>query len=144
MPQPIAQPTVAHSSVTCPPGGLVYRLIGYAQPYPGSPFQPVADTLEALVAAYHSLPAVIPGPLASEGAASIKWTTKYGTAPASITMILEGSNNNSSWTTIDTSTNVSGETRTVTNQAYQFYRATVSAISGASPTGEVLLQVIAG
>ncbi len=56
------------------------------------------------------------------------WVTSYGTGPASITILLETSLDNSVWSTLDTSTAVAGETRNVNTSAV-FIRARISAIS---------------
>lgn len=61
---------------------------------------------------------------------TITWTITYSGAPASITVLLEGSLDNSNWFTIDTSTNTSGEGRTVSPLAWRFIRARISASSG--------------
>lgn len=59
----------------------------------------------------------------------ITWIISFASAPASHSTVLEFSNDNSVWTTGDTSTNVNGETRTLFTAA-KFIRATESARSG--------------
>jgi hypothetical protein len=69
----------------------------------------------------------------------ITWVVTYATAPASVTTILEFSNDNSTWATGDTSTAVAGETRTLFTAA-KFVRATESARSGG---GAITLTITA-
>lgn len=123
--------------------GLIYRLIGYPASYEGSPYQSNADTMEAIVAAYTSLPIVIPSPqqvTPTTPGVTFKWTTKYSAAPSAVSISIQGSTNNSSWTTLDTSTNTAGESRTVsTAQNYVYFRAIVNSVTG-SVNGEVTFQ----
>lgn len=46
---------------------------------------------------------------------SIVWQTSYNSAPSGTSVTLDVSLDGVNWTTIDTSTNTSGEVRTVTN-----------------------------
>jgi hypothetical protein len=59
----------------------------------------------------------------------ITWTVAWSVAPASDTILLQGSLDNSTWFTVDTSTNVNGELRSIGTSA-KFVRAFVSAQSG--------------
>lgn len=59
----------------------------------------------------------------------LTWQTVFSVAPASVTVLLEGSNDNVTFATIDTSTNVSGEIRNASTSA-KFIRFRVSAESG--------------
>lgn len=61
----------------------------------------------------------------------ITWQTSFGSAPASITLQLQTSLDNLSWSTVDTSTSTTGEDRTI-NTAALFVRARINAISGGS------------
>lgn len=61
----------------------------------------------------------------------ITWTVAWSVAPASDTILLQGSNDNSTWFTVDTSTAVAGEIRSIGTSA-RFVRAFVSAQSGAA------------
>lgn len=63
-------------------------------------------------------------------AALITWTASYSAPPASVTMLLEASLNNSTWFTLDSSTAVGGEIRVIASSA-NFYRCNISAVSGA-------------
>lgn len=69
----------------------------------------------------------------------VTWQTSFGSAPASCTILLQGSNDNVTWNTIDTSTAVGGEIRTITT-AVTFVRARINAISGGA---EVTVSLIA-
>lgn len=61
----------------------------------------------------------------------LTWIISFATQPGSVTTILETSNDNSTWATVDTSTNVLGESRGLFTAA-KFVRATESARSGGS------------
>lgn len=63
----------------------------------------------------------------------ITWTTTYSSAPASVTILLQGSLDNSTFYTLDTSTNVSGEIRNFVTAA-KFFRCFISAKSGGGTT----------
>lgn len=117
----------------------VYRLFGYPAQYPGSAYQQSGDVGETLTASISSIPVTDGGPVAVQqpGAPtplySITWKTAYqGGNPSAVSISLQGSNNNSSWTTIDTSTNTSGESRNLTGQNYKFFRAIVNSKTGGS------------
>lgn len=65
--------------------------------------------------------------------AYIAWCTSFGTAPASITINLQESNDNSVWATVDSSTSTAGECRSVFS-ANKFVRGNISAVSGGTTT----------
>lgn len=125
------------------------RLFGAPATYEGSPYQPNADVGETLSAGIKSLPIHFTSPVAAlqPGAGapslSLSWTTKFfGGNPASVSISIQGSNTDvdGSYSTIDTSTVVGGETRTKTAQAFKFFRAIVNSASGGS-TFEVFLTI---
>lgn len=60
---------------------------------------------------------------------TITWNVSYASAPASVTVLFETSNDNSVWVTADTSTATTGESRTIFTAA-RFVRTTESARSG--------------
>jgi len=62
-------------------------------------------------------------------ASSLTWQTILPSAPASITVLIQTSNDNSNWSTEDTSTSTTGAIRTFSTSAL-FVRARVSAVSG--------------
>lgn len=62
---------------------------------------------------------------------SCTWQTIYTVAPASITVQLKTSNDNSSFSIVDTSTTVGGEIRTI-NTSARFIQARINASSGGS------------
>lgn len=68
----------------------------------------------------------------------LSWQTFYGTAPASITMQLQASEDDVNWATIDSSTNTAGELKTV-NVAAPFIRARINAVTGGT-TASVLVN----
>lgn len=63
-------------------------------------------------------------------AALVTWTTSYSAPPASVTMLLQASLDNSTWFTLDSSTAVAGELRNIATAA-RFFRCNISAVSGA-------------
>jgi len=71
-------------------------------------------------------------------ASSLTWQVVLGTAPVSLTVLLQTSNDNSTWNTTDTSTATTGEIRTVSSSAL-FVRARVSANSGGSTVSVILV-----
>lgn len=70
--------------------------------------------------------------VSNSGVPFIGWQTIFtGGNPASILIALEGSQDGTSWSAIDTSTNVNGEVRAL-NGTYKFIRVNNSAVSGGS------------
>lgn len=69
-----------------------------------------------------------------ENGRTIRWQTLFGTAPTSVSIILQTAMNDvdAQYATIDTSTVTAGEARTVTSVRGNFIRAKVSAITGGS------------
>lgn len=123
--------------------GDVVLAVGAHSVYENSPFQPNSDVLESLVANYKSIPAHTNYPVAATHpgivapSVGIKWTTKFDSAPNAVSISLQGSNVDSdgSYSTIDTSTNTSGESRTVSAQTYKFYRILVNSVTSGSKFG---------
>lgn len=62
-------------------------------------------------------------------ASQLTWQTSFGSNPASITLQLQTSLDGTIWNTIDSSTTVTGEIRTINSSAI-FVRARINAISG--------------
>ena len=69
-----------------------------------------------------------------ENGRTIRWQTLYGTAPTSVSVLLQTAMNDvdAQYAAIDTSTLTAGEARTVTGVRGNFIRAKISAISGGS------------
>lgn len=69
-----------------------------------------------------------------ENGRTIRWQTLFGTAPTSVSIILQTAMNDvdAQYATIDTSSATAGEARTVTGVRGNFIRAKVSAITGGS------------
>src|SRR5207237_7629501 len=65
--------------------------------------------------------------------AYIAWCTSFGSTPTSITVNLQVSNDNSAWSTVDTSTSTAGECRSIFS-ANKFVRGNISAVSGGTTT----------
>ena len=126
--------------------GTPIKLFGASATYPGSPYAPAADGFDTLAANARSQAAHIPSPVAAgpnvTPNVSLTWQTKFGTAPSAVSVSLQGSNvdMDGSYATIDTSTNVAGESRTLTAQAYKFFRAIVNSVTGGSGI-EVILTL---
>lgn len=72
----------------------------------------------------------------ADGQRGITWFTQYGGSPSAVTMDLQGSDIDvdAAYTTIDASTNTAGESRSLGNVNYQFYRIKGSGSGGSSPT----------
>ena len=73
--------------------------------------------------------------LSSNGQRGITWFTQFSGSPSTVTMNLQGSDvdTDASYTTIDSSTNASGESRSLGNVNYQFYRIQAASTGGTSP-----------
>lgn len=69
-----------------------------------------------------------------ENGRTIRWQTIFGTAPTSVSMVLQTAmiDSDAQYTTVDTSTVTTGEARTVAGVRGKFVRAKVSAITGGS------------
>lgn len=69
-----------------------------------------------------------------ENGRTIRWQTIFGTAPTSVSVVLQTAmvDADTQYTTVDTSTATAGEARTVTGVRGNFIRAKVSAITGGS------------
>ncbi|MGH9780384.1 MAG: hypothetical protein ACRD33_01075, partial [Candidatus Acidiferrales bacterium] len=69
-----------------------------------------------------------------ENGRTIRWQTIFGSAPTSVSMVLQTAmvDADAQYTTVDTSTATTGEARTVAGVRGKFIRAKVSAITGGS------------
>jgi hypothetical protein len=69
-----------------------------------------------------------------ENGRTIRWQTLFGTAPTSVSIVLQTAMNDvdAQYATIDTSSATAGEARTVTGVRGNFIRAKISAITGGS------------
>lgn len=69
-----------------------------------------------------------------ENGRTIRWQTIFGTAPTSVSVVLQTamSDSDAQYATVDTSTATTGEARTVAGVRGKFIRAKVSAITGGS------------
>lgn len=73
--------------------------------------------------------------------ANYTWQTVLTGAPTGVSITLQGSDDGANWTTIDTSTLATGETRYVANTPVTFLRANVGTLTGGTaPTVTVNLQ----
>lgn len=75
---------------------------------------------------------------------TITWSTAYPSAPGAVSMALQASETNidAQYATLDTSTAVGGETRTITLTRYRFLRVKASGVSGgSSPTSVVKINI---
>lgn len=69
----------------------------------------------------------------------LTWQTVFGSAPGSITVNLQMSNDGVNWTTMDTSTNVNGELRLLPSVAAIFVRAAIAAVVGGTTATVILV-----
>ena len=60
------------------------------------------------------------------------WQTIYTGSPTGTTVNFEGSLDYSTWSTMDSTTNTSGETRSISNKPVKFVRCNVTTLSGGS------------
>ena len=69
-----------------------------------------------------------------ENGRTIRWQTIFGTAPTSVSVVLQTAmiDSDAQYATVDTSTATTGEARTVAGVRGKFIRAKVSAITGGS------------
>lgn len=69
-----------------------------------------------------------------ENGRTIRWQTIFGTAPTSVSVVLQTAmvDADTQYATVDTSTATTGEARTVTGVRGNFVRAKVGAITGGS------------
>ncbi len=69
------------------------------------------------------------------------WSTIITGSPSGISVTIQGSNDGSTWTTLDTSTSTSGETRVFSGSPAGFLRANLGTLTGgSSPTVTVKIQ----
>jgi hypothetical protein len=102
----------------------------------GTAMVPTPEEAEALTNSASQAFAV-PEPAGSNtNPKTITWSTAYPTAPASVSMLLQGSlfDIDSQYTTLDTSTATGGELRVFTSTAFRFLRLKATNVTGASPT----------
>jgi hypothetical protein len=67
-------------------------------------------------------------------ASALQWQTLFGTAPASVNIVLEMSLDGTNWDVMDTSTSVNGEMRTFSSIGSKQVRVRVTAVVGGSTT----------
>lgn len=79
---------------------------------------------------------VAAGHSGSDSQKGLTWFTQFTGSPATVTMQLQGANIDldAYYTTVDTSTNASGEARSLSNISYNFYRIRAASTGGSSPT----------
>ena len=80
--------------------------------------------------------AIAEGNIGSNGQRGITWFTQFSGSPATVTMLLQGADvdQDSQYSTVDESTVVGGETRSLANVNYQFYRINAASTGGTTPT----------
>ena len=106
----------------------------------GSSFSNEAVPASAQAGAQFAL--IEPGGFPQEGR-TVAWQTLFTTAPTAISVSLQGAmaDQDSQYATLDTSTNVAGEQRTVANVRARFLRCRVNSStvgSGAGFTAQIL------
>lgn len=113
--------------------GLVLAVFWFsasiAQSQSSSQFSGLNTSLNANAGGAGTVGTAFTAPPGSD-AALVTWTASYSAPPASVTMLLQASLDNSTWFTLDTSTAVAGELRNIETSA-RFFRCNISAVSGA-------------
>lgn len=102
-----------------------------------------ADTLPGTAAAGQQF-AVSPATNAVDNQRGITWFTQFTGSPSTVTMQLQGSDvdQDAYYTTIDQSTVATGESRSLSNVNYAFYRIKAASTGGTSPTVIAGIMVI--
>jgi hypothetical protein len=128
--------TAVNISTTTGAGTLSYAATGTNQtttPDSGMFYIPVPEVGETLANGSSQAFAV---PEAGSGhddnGLTITWRTYYPSAPGAVTMALQASevDQDSQYSTLDTSTNTGGETRVITLTRFRFLRVNASGVSG--------------
>jgi hypothetical protein len=84
----------------------------------------------------------VPGSVLSGRKSGFTWQTSYINSPSGVSVAIQGSHDNVNWTTIDTTTNTSGEARYVASNPFGFLRVYVTTLTG---TGAgVLVSIVYG
>jgi hypothetical protein len=74
---------------------------------------------------------------------TLTWSTNYPVPPATVSMALQAAevDVDSQYSTLDTSTNVGGEIRSLTLRRYRFLRVVASNVTGTNPTAVVRIDI---
>jgi hypothetical protein len=74
--------------------------------------------------------------LAADAQRGVVWFTQFAGSPSTVTMNLQGADIDADtyYTTVDTSTLATGESRSIGNVNYNFYRVKAASTGGSSPT----------
>lgn len=103
---------------------------------------PVTQLAETLVASSSSAAFALPSNASSAGT-TINWSMAYPVAPGAVSVSLQAAliDLDSEYSTVDTTTSVSGEQRIITLTNFRFLRFKCNSISGASNgVGKILIQ----
>ena len=128
-------------------GTITFALINAnigSTPDVGTAYVPVPEIGEALVngtSQAFALPEITD---ATDNATTITWSTNYPSAPSTVTMTLQAAmvNQDAQYVTLDTSTNTSGEVRSLTLRRYKFLRVVASNVTGGTnPSSIVRIDV---
>lgn len=128
-------------------GTVSYAATGANQgttPDAGVAHVPVPEVGEALVNQSSQAFAVPQSGGQSQNGITVTWRTRYPSAPGAVTMALQAAevNEDSQFSTLDTSTSTSGETRSITLTRLMFLRVNASGVSGgSSPTAVVTIAI---
>lgn len=127
----IVYPATATNQTTTPDSGMFYI--------------PVPEVGEALVNESSQAFAVPEtGSGHDDNGLTITWRTYYPSAPSTVTMALQAAevDQDSQYSTLDTSTSTSGETRVITLTRFRFLRVNASNVSGGTlPTAVVTIAI---
>ncbi len=94
---------------------------------------------DAVAAPVNGTAYCLPAPPSSK---TIRWTTKFASAPSAVSVKLQGSLDNSVWFDLDSSTSTAGESKSVTDIACVFIRAQkASQTDGGALTVEIIISL---
>ena len=117
---------------TTPPNSLMPGDVGFSfnnEAFPGS----------AQAGSQFAIPSYAGQP---DTGTAVRWQTIFGTAPTALNMVLQGAmaDVDAEYQTIDTTTNIAGEARTVTGVQTKFLRIKfVSSTGGAGLTAKLMV-----
>ena len=109
----------------------------------GTAYVPVVETSEALIVMATKAFSIPDYQGEETNGLTITWETTFPVAPSAVQIQLQAALQNipSQYATLDTSSNVGGEIRSVTLTRYNFIRANIVSVSGSNPTGIIKLNI---
>lgn len=128
-------------------GFITYAATGSNQGFTadvGMAYVPVVETTEALIVMATRAVAIPDYQGQETNGLTVTWETVYPSAPSGVTVQLQAALQNvpSQYATLDTSTSVGGEIRSITLTRYNFLRANISSVTGGTiPTGIIKVTI---